>query len=242
MSSSVATGGRTYSMRSLVGGESAPSVTSSRSRTGRTSVAAATPPDGPRGSECRRIGDGARHRRRDRRGVVPGAGLAGRRRGGDRLAVRACVARLCRARHGPSRRGLPSSVESERRSERRDAFPTGASAVRRVVSNITSRPTTNIPSTTMNAPGLVTSGTRTDCERAADPTPGVAVGPGEPEQLDDPEDADVGDDHADEDASPRRLRLLAGTPFDVPPGEQQRERRRPGRRRRRARSSRATSR
>src|SRR6478672_2937313 len=50
MSSRIATGGRTYSIRSLVGGESVPSVTSNGSRSGRASSAvAATAPAGPRG-------------------------------------------------------------------------------------------------------------------------------------------------------------------------------------------------
>ena len=97
MSSSMATGGRTYSIRSLVGGESVPSVTSNGSRSGRASRRSRSDRAGrPAGrGEGRRVRGRARHGGRDGRVVVPGAGLAavtcrGRRRTG--LSLRPFVA------------------------------------------------------------------------------------------------------------------------------------------------------
>ncbi len=87
MSSSVVIGGRTYSIRSFVGGESPASVTSSGSRSRRGTTSVAERGGGPRRGERRRDRTGARDGARDRRRLVvaPGAGLARRRPGGHGL-------------------------------------------------------------------------------------------------------------------------------------------------------------
>ena len=102
-------------MRSLVGGESATSVTSSRSRSGRASraVAATTPPTPRAGANVAEFGAALGTAAGIGRLVVPGAGLAGRRVR-DRPGRPCPCAPLRRGRRGGGsrRRRLASSSSS----------------------------------------------------------------------------------------------------------------------------------